>query len=153
MGAPPARTDANTLVVPAMIWNAVLGLCQLVCREATEVSSLASLVQHLGVTAHGITLYPELPSVFYSSYLPIRYFTNSLAVSPVDPGAFFILFCLYPGKFNPSGHYNLSAGRELYINYKLLDEVGPGVVEMVTSMAALNFLVRRGDTCSLRFSM
>ncbi len=153
MGAPPVRTDANKLVAPAMIWNSQLNMCQLVCREATEVSGLASLVQDLGVTAHGITLYPELPSVFYSSYLPIRYSLNSLVVSPADPGAFLVNFCLYPGKFNPSGYYNLSAGRELYVNFQLADDVGPGVVEMITSMAAVNFLIRRGDACSLRFSM
>ena len=153
MGAPPARTDADKLVVPAMIWNPNLLMCQLVCREATEVSGLEPLVASLGVTAHGITLYPELPSVFYSSYLPIRYALNSLVVSPADPGAFLVNFCLYPGKFNPSGHYNLSAGRELYIDYRLQADVGPGAAEMVTSMAALNFVIRRGDALALRYSV
>lgn len=154
MGSIPPRTNANTLVTPAAIWNSNLQVYQLVVRVATEVSALASIVDTLGVTAHGVTMYPELPSVFYSSYLPVRYFMNSLVVSPMDPGAFMVSFCLYPGKFNPSGHYNLSAGRELYINFKLLNEsISPGSAEMVTSMSALNFLVRRGDTVALRFSM
>ena len=69
---------------------------------------------------------------------------------------FLVTFCLYPGKFNPSGHYNLSAGRELYINYSLRPEfadIEPGRAEMVISMSALNFLIRKGDRINLRYAL
>jgi hypothetical protein len=63
---------------------------------------------------------------------------------------------LYPGKFNPSGYYNLSAGREMYINYVLKPQFATaesGRFEMVILMSALNFIVRRGDHLHLRYSL
>ena len=118
--------------------------------------SLADLA--IGVTAHGVEIFPFLPAGFYNAYLPIKYMENTLVVSPVDTSTFLVSFCLYPGKFNPSGYYNLSTGRELYINYAMRDtafarDYPPGKAEMVVSMAALNFLVRKGDQISLRFSL
>jgi hypothetical protein len=77
-------------------------------------------------------------------------------VSPSDTSSFLVNFCLYPGKFNPSGYYNLSAGREMYINYSLKPaaaDIEGGDAEMVISMSALNFLIRKGDKISLRYSL
>jgi len=156
MGFLNQRTDANKLLIPAMIWNSELAICQLVCREAVEVTSLENSIETIGVTAHGIEIFPQMPSTFYNAYMPIRYSENSMVVSPVDMSAFLINFCLYPGSFNPSGYYNLSAGRELYINYSLkqkLAELPSLDAEMVISMSALNFLMRRGDSLSLRYSL
>lgn len=159
MGTRKVRTDTNKLVVPAMIWNTQLQVCQLVCREATEATTLESFTNTLGVTAHGIEIFPQLPAAFYNAYMPIRYAENSMVVSPVDTSAFLVNFCLYPGKFNPSGYYNLSAGRELYINYSLKPssnlgaDIQPGQAEMVISMSALNFLMRKGDKIHLRYAL
>jgi hypothetical protein len=153
-GAPTARTAANTLVAPAMIWNAGVGAYQLVSRVCVETTSLANLVANLAVTAHNITIFPVLPSLFYNAYMPIRYAENSLVVSPVDTGSFLVTFCLYPGKFNPSGYYNLSAGRELYVNSNLIsDPDDVGGVEMTVSGSALNLLIARGDVLSLKFTL
>lgn len=158
MGARAPRVDANKLLVPAIVWNGVLQIFQLVVREATEASSLDSFVRTIGVTAHGIEIYPRLPAEFYGAYLPIRYMANSMNVAPVDTSAFLVSFCLYPGLWNPSGYYNLSAGRELYLNYSLREaafggEFFPGQAEMVVSMSALNFVMRRGDAFSLRYCL
>lgn len=156
MGTPAARPDTSKLMVPAMLWNVGLGVCQLVCREAVEVSSLDTAVETIGITAHGIELYPQLAGVFYNAYLPIRYAENSMTVSPVDTSAFLINFCLYPGQFEPSGHYNLSAGRELYIDYTLKPAAPDATLnanEMVISMSALNFLIRSGDGVRLKYSL
>ena len=156
MGTPRQRTDANKLLVPAMLWNSSINSCQLVCREGLEVTTLDNIVDTIGVTAHGIDIFPLQPSPFYNAYMPIRYSENSMVVSPVDTGAFLVNFCLYPGKFNPSGYYNLSAGREMYINYSLKPasaDIDPGDAEMVISMSALNFLMRKGDKLSLRYSL
>jgi len=156
MGTPRQRTDANKLIAPAMIWNAALSICQLVCREAVEVTTLENGIDTIGVTAHGIEIFPQLPSPFYNAYMPIRYAENSMVVSPVDTSAFLVNFCLYPGKFNPSGYYNLSAGREMYINYTLkpvASDINGGDAEMVISMSALNFLMRKGDKIHLRYAL
>lgn len=156
MGALTPRVNTNKLIVPAYIWNTVLGVAQLVVREAVEASTLDSFVGTIGVTAHGIEIFPQLPGEFYNAYMPIRYAENSMVVSPKDTSAFLVNFCLYPGKFTPSGYYNLSAGREMYINYGLKDstaDISGGEFEMVLSMSALNFLMRKGDKLSLRYAL
>jgi hypothetical protein len=153
MGAPAARADSGRLLAPALIWNADINACQFVCREAAEVSTLEAVVDTIGVTAHGVEIFPPLPAAFYNAYMPTRYAENSMVVAPIDTSAFLINFCLYPGKFNPSGYYNLSAGRELYVNYALKAGADAAGLEMVVSMSALNFLMRQGDKISLRYSV
>jgi hypothetical protein len=156
MGAPAVRAPTSALVVPAMIFNQQLQLCQLVCRNVKELWTLETVTDTVGVTAHGIDIFPMLPNLFHNAYMPTRYAKNSVVVSPYDQGELLVNFCLYPGKFNPSGYYNLSAGRELYINYELkphLAEVQSGQFEMTISMSALNFLMRKGDKVHLRYAL
>lgn len=155
MGARSVKTASTRLLVPAIVWNSSLLVNELVVREAVETSTLDSFTASIGITAHGISLYPQIPSVFYNAYVPIRYVENSMIVSPVDTSEFLVTFCLYPGAHNPSGYYNLSAGRELYIQYTTKDNVPDvsGRCEMVTTMSALNFIVRRGDSFQLHYAM
>jgi hypothetical protein len=153
MGIPRVRNDFTYLSVPAYTWEPLVGLPVISALAALEVTTLNSFVDMIGITANGIEILPVMPSVFYNSYLPIRYAENSLVVSPTDTSAFLISFCLYPGKYNPSGYYNLSANRELYLNYTLKEDlIAPGESEMVISMSALNFIVRNGDKLTLRYS-
>lgn len=152
-GRARARTNETALFAPAAIWNTALSICQVVCREATDTSTLDPIAQQLNVTAHGIDLYPEMPASFYNTYIPQRYFEGTAVVAPNDTSALLVTFCLYPGKFNPSGYYNLSAGRELYLNYKADTINSTQPAEMVASMSALNFLVRKGDKVHLRYAM
>lgn len=156
MGRRRQRTESNKLYGPVLIWNSELQIIEFVAREAVEATTLENFVDTIGVTAHGIEIFPQLPSAFYNAYMPIRYAENSMVVSPSDTSAFLVNFCLYPGKFNPSGYYNLSAGREMYINYSLKPaaaDIEGGDAEMVISMSALNFLIRKGDKISLRYSL
>jgi hypothetical protein len=147
------RTNATSLQAPTAIWNAALNVCQLVCRTAKEVDTLDPITQNFKLTAHGIDLYPTLPASFFNTYLPQRYFAGTAVVSPQDTSAYLATFCLYPGQFNPSGYYNLSAGRELYLSYRAdsVDTTTPA--ELVVSMSALNFLVRKGDKVHLRYAL
>lgn len=155
MGRRPARPPAQALLAPGAEWNAALGLAQLVVREAADVSALEPALASLGFTAHGVELYPELPAAFYGSHLPLRYRAAARAGAPADPGALLVSFCLFPGADTPSGYYNLSAGRELYANYRLAepDDYETGSFELVVHMSALNFLLRRGDGLALRYSV
>ena len=152
-GRARARPPATSLIAPAAIWNSALEICEFVCRTAKEVSTLDPLVQDFRVTAHGIDLYPELPASFFNTYLPQRYFDSTTTVSPQDTSAFLTSFCLYPGSWAPSGYYNLSAGRELYLHYRAAAIDGGRPAEMVVTMSALNFLVRKGDKVALRYSL
>lgn len=125
-------------------------------RALSRYSTLSDVVESIGVTAHGTEIFAPMPSLFYNAYMPLRYPENSMVVSPADKCTFLVNFCLYPGKFNPSGYYNLSAGREMYINYVLKPQFATaesGRFEMVILMSALNFIVRRGDHLHLRYSL
>jgi hypothetical protein len=157
MGAPRARAAESALVAPAFVWDAGASMYKLSNRFATEVTSLDPIISTVGVTAHGVEIFPMMPGSFYSAYTPIRYAENSMVVAPRDGSALLVSFCLYPGKYTPSGYYNLSAGRELYLNYTLTADAAEGLVggeyEMVVCMSALNFLCRRGDHVALRYSL
>jgi len=156
MGYVKTRADAAKLIVPTMVWNSELRLYQLVYREAGEVTSLENMVDTIGVTSQNIDLYPMIQSEFYNSYLPNRYPVNSMTVSPTDTASFLINFCLFPGQYNPSGYFNLSAGRNTYIKYALKStapDVSREHTEMITSMSAINFIIKSGDDIKLKYSI
>jgi hypothetical protein len=156
-GAVRVRTDTNRLFTPAVVWNPLLGLSgmpQLVARECVETTTLDNIVDSIGLTAHGIDILPTSPAVFYNAYMPIRYGKNSLVVAPMDNNSVIATFSVYPGKFNPSGYYNLSAGRELYVNIVLkVEPADVGGVEAVLTGTMLNLLLYRGDGIALQYSL
>ena len=148
------RSDLTALMAPAYMWDSSNDRHELTCRTAKSVDCLDPIIHKFNLTAHGIDLYPaSLPPSFYNMYTPQRYFTHTRIVAPKDTSAYLTTFCLYPGKYNPSGYYNLSTGRELYISYSGDAILPTKPVELVASLSALNFLVRKGDTVSLRYGM
>lgn len=160
MGSNYLTEDSNnirSLHVPAIIWNADHGIRQLVTREAIQSTSLNNIVGDIELTTNaGITIYPQLSHSFFNDYLPIRYNKNSAVISPYDNNMFLITFCFYPGKFNPSGYFNLSTTRELHIRYWLHPDYSDTYnnnYEIVICMSALNFLYRQGDSLSLKYTM
>lgn len=155
-GAITVRENANKLFVPAIIWNPVVagGICQLVVREAVDSSALSNVVATIGAKAHGIDLMPAAAPAFYNAYVPIRYGKNSLITAPTDTNTFLLTFAAYPGKALTSGYYNLSAGRELYLDLELLDEPSAyGGVEVVLSASMLNIMSCGEDKLELRYSI
>lgn len=155
MGAAPARPPSAALLAPVALWNGAAGLAQLALRPCAEVSALEAAADRLGFSAHGIDLFPDLPSAFYNAYLPGRFPRGGALASPADPHALLVAFCLFPGADAPSGYFNLSAGRELYARYSLAagDAYVSGSAELVVLMSALNFLLRRGDRLALKYSV
>ncbi len=160
MGSNYLTEDTNnvrSLHVPAIIWNTTHGIRQLVTREAIQTTSLNNIVTEIELsTSAGIVIYPQLSHSFFNDYLPIRYTKNTAVVSPYDNNMFLITFCFYPGKFNPSGYFNLSTTRELHIRYWLHPDYSDTYnhdYEMIICMSALNFLYRNGDDLSLKYKM
>lgn len=160
MGSNYLTSDTNnirSLHVPAIIWNTDHSIRQLVTREAVQITSLNSIVKDIEMTTSaGIVIYPQLSHSFFNDYLPIRYNKNTAVVSPYDNNMFLITFCFYPGKFNPSGYFNLSSTRELYIKYWLHPDYSDTYkydYEIVICMSALNFLYKSGDDLSLKYKM
>lgn len=147
----------NSIYVPTIIWNKILNSRLLISHQVTETSDVNNIVKNIGITIHGgIELYPTLPYNFYNDYLPIKYNKNSFICSPRDKNMFLITFCPYPGKFETSGHYNLTLSREVYINYEFNNDYSDYVnqsYEMVLSVSALNFLIYKNDSIRLKYTM
>lgn len=157
MGREKVRTNANQLVFPATVWNPNVlpsGMQELVVRTAIEATTFEPIIRSLGVTAHGIQIFPEVPIVFYNSYLPMRYIgTDTLLAAPEDMSCWFLPFCLFPGRGQVSGYYNLSTARELYITYSGGAISSETPAELFVTMSALTFLMRRADGLQLRYAI
>lgn len=147
------RTPDDALSAALAFWNSSVSMYQIAAREGVAISSLEPIIRSMKLTAHGIDLWPQMSTEFFSSYAPQRYFNQTALIAAADRCAYFLSFCLYPGLYNPSGYYNLSAGRELYLSYKGSNVSPKRPAELIVSMSALNFLVRRGDKVSLRYAV
>lgn len=156
MGRRIPKPIERALLFPAAVWNPFApggGVAEVVIRTGAEASTLTPIVERIGVVAHGTTIYPEISTVFYNAYTPMRYLQNSLVVAPDDTSCWFVPFCLAPGQYSPTGYYNLSTGREMYVSYSG-GQISPAApAEMVVMMSALNFLLRKGDSCYLRYAL
>lgn len=149
MGRKRIRENDKRLLLPAVIWNNSLNLCQLVCREGHEVSTLDPLVTEIGLVGKGVDIFKSTRMPFYNSYLQSRYTRNTNLCAVNDTSVFLIPFCLFPGRTETSGYYNLSADRELYLTYQAPGVDQDSAIELVLSSSALNFLIGRDDSVSL----
>lgn len=112
------------------------------------------LVSSMGIKAHGISIYQDLPSTFYNAYLPFHYGTP--LNTPEDPGTMMVVFNLYPGSYQPSGHINVSRAREFYLTYKTspkgFDSTSEGQGSVFIVASAINFLLISDGSAVLRYS-
>lgn len=119
--------------------------------EAFVLSNQAGHVTRLGVSAHGVPLYNNLPSKFFNSYIPYQYGGWNIA-TPEDPGLYMITFNLYPGTYQPSGHINVSRAREFYIQYDSTYVSSNATAELVVNAVAINFLLVSDGSATLRYA-
>jgi hypothetical protein len=70
----------------------------------------------LQLQAHGINIFQTYKAAFFRDYLPFV-FGGANIITPEDPGALMLNFCLYPGTYQPSGHINVSRAREFYLEF------------------------------------
>lgn len=103
------------------------------------------------IDAHGISIFHTTASSFYNSYLPYT-FGGINIVTPEDPGAFMLNFCIYPGTYQPSGHINLSRAREFYLIFhsSYINSANSG--DLLIVAIALNFLLISDGSAVLRYS-
>lgn len=81
-------------------------------------------------------LFPELPPNFYSSYIPYQY--GQMYATPKDMGYLMFNFNRYPGQDQPSGHFNTSRGRELYLEY--ISNIASGAY-LISSSSPVDLIV------------
>lgn len=152
-GQPRARTPATSLMTPGALWNVGLGICQLVCRQLREASTLDEIATGMRVTAgRGVELFTNADATFYQAYLPTRWRGRTPVVAPKDRGVMLVPFDLYPGAPEVSGYINLSTEREVQLEFVAPTVSGTNTAQIISAASALNFLVRDGDSIRLRYS-
>ena len=151
---PPPATTA--LAFPAVA-SSNYAICKLTTPKLA-CNVFSPVVDTISIAAHGINLYNNLESRFFSDYVPYTYGGSNIN-SPADRGLLMINFCLYPGTYQPSGHVNISRAREFYVNYTSsvintsaseLGATAQGTLAVVGS--AINFLLITDGSAVLRYS-
>ena len=118
-----------------------------------QAKSWTPLLDTIGIQAHGIDIYKEIPGKFFNAYTTYHYGGSNIN-APSDPGALFVPFCLYPGTYQPSGHINISRAREFYLNYTSAYQVAnsSAALLLVVVASAINFLLISDGSAVLRYS-
>jgi len=131
----------NTVPIPKY----VLAFSQAVWR------SYSRTIDTLEINNHGVELYIQTPFEFFSNYIPYNYGEHISGAE--DPGLAMITFNLYPGSYQPSGHFNFSQARETYLNWtgSTISEINPATMQIVA--IAINFLLVMEGTLVLRFNV
>ena len=103
----------------------------------------------LQLQAHSVDLFSVFPANFFNSYIPYR-FGGSDVCAPTDPGLYMYSFALHPGKYQPSGHFNTSRARELYLNYTstFIGSEADRTATFFVQAKAINFLLISEGSCS-----
>jgi Large eukaryotic DNA virus major capsid protein/Major capsid protein N-terminus len=113
----------------------------------------AGHITTLQLQAHSVDLFSTFPAAFFNSYIPYQ-FGGSSVTAPTDPGLYMYSFALYPGSYQPSGHFNVSRARELYLNYtsSFISSDAATTATFFVQAKAINFLLISEGSASLRYS-
>jgi hypothetical protein len=110
-----------------------------------------SHIQTLQLTAHGVSLFNKFPAEFFNSYIPYQY-GGSNVNTPTDPGLYMISFSLYPGVYQPSGHFNASRARELYLDYTSSYIGSSTTATVFVNAQCINFILVTEGSATIRYS-
>ena len=113
--------------------------------------SESRVIDALGLTSNGVSIYDSFSPTFYDSYIPYRYGENSV-ITPTNSGSYLITFNLYPNKEQPSGYLNLSNTRETYLQYTSRYISMDNPVRLIISARTINFLLLEEGSISIRFA-
>lgn len=121
------------------------------CDDAVVYWTHERTIDRLTVSAHQIPIYKDIPSGFFNSHIPFQFGGVNIN-TPDDEGALMINFCLYPGTYQPSGHFNISRAREFFFEYtsSVINNVDTG--RLIIDASALNFLLISDGSAVLRYS-
>lgn len=147
----------NTVITDTDVKQAVVtGVATIQVNEATYFSEVP-VVRKLSLRSSDIIIYPEMFPTFYNSYLPYRY--GQSLKTPKDLGWYMMNFAMNPGDYQPSGHFNASQDREMYLYYEsdVNNSSQPHIraanpVDIYVHAECINFLVFEGNSCVLRYA-
>ena len=122
-----------------------------ITSERLSYTYNTEVVDQLKLEAHGISIFQQTKVAFFSDYLPYTYGGQNI-VTPEDPGAYMINFCLHPGSYQPSGHINVSRAREFYLSYTSTYIGTNTPVDLLVLGIALNFVLISDGGLMLRYT-
>jgi hypothetical protein len=108
-------------------------------------------IDTLQLQAHGINIFSTYKTQFFRDYMSYTFGSTNI-MTPEDPGALFLNFCLYPGTYQPSGHINVSRAREFYLQYVSSYVTSSTPADLLTLASAINFLLISDGSAVLRYS-
>ena len=116
-----------------------------------NIKQATSHITSLQLQAHSVNLFQAYPAEFFNQYIPYQYGGSNVR-SPTDPGLYMYSFSLYPGVYQPSGHFNASRARELYLNYTSNYIDSTNTANFMIHAQCVNFLLVSEGSCTLRYS-
>ena len=147
----------NTHITNVAVKEAVVtGVASILVNNAIYFNELHP-VSSLGLRANDVIIYPSVQPEFYNNYIPLRYGCNYK--TPKDLGWYMMNFNFNPGEYQPSGHFNCSRARELYLEYvsnvdasnnNIISSSTP--VDLMVIADAINFIWYQNNTMTLRFA-
>jgi hypothetical protein len=150
------RWHRNTSITAQQVKQAVVtGVSTIQVNNAVYLDE-EHPISFLELKAHDITIYPKLEPGFYNSYIPSQYGPRK---NTPQLGWYMLPFNVNPGEFQPSGHFNTSRSRELYLNYvSATDANGDYIIrsanptDLIVIAVCINFLLYKNGNLTLRFS-
>ena len=151
------RWHRNSNITTKQVKEAVVtGVATIQVNNATYLEE-EHPVASLELKAHEVIIYPKLSPSFYSDYIPTRY--GESIKTPRDLGWYMLNFNFNPGQYQPSGHFNVSKSRELYLHYiSAVDSNNNYIirndnpVDLIVLADCINFLLYANGSATLRFS-
>jgi hypothetical protein len=148
----------NTSLTQRSIKEAVVtGISTIEVNDAIYYDE-QQVVSTLGIRAQDITIYPNIGPEFYNNYIPYQY--GPKLKTPDELGWYMINFNFFPGEYQPSGHFNISRARELYLDYQsainpdtnqyIIQQSNP--VDLIVIADCINFLLCINGSATLRFA-
>ena len=109
------------------------------------------LVDELGLRADNISIFQQKSSLFYNSYLPYQYGSNTS--TPADESTYMFCFNFDPNLYQPTGYLNLSKIRRFYLYYQSPIISSTNLCKMIVSAQSINFLLVKNGLMTLQYSV
>ncbi|KAG3102433.1 hypothetical protein PC122_g2251 [Phytophthora cactorum] len=103
--------------------------------------------------AHSVDVFAGFQAQFFNPYIPYQ-FGRAGITAPTNAGLYFYSFALHPTPYQPSGHFNASRERELYLGYtsSFISSESGRTATFFVQAKAVNFILVSEGSCSLRYS-
>lgn len=119
--------------------------------STANVITTKPTISGLKVYVAGVTLSEENSPEFYAQYIPYNYGKDTLNTNEAD-GSLMVNFSLFPGLYQPSGHFNVSRANNFYVRTECPNVPLLGKIKIYYIAKAINFLLIADGSCVLRYT-